>query len=491
MTYTRKAVRGAMYVFVNTIIASLIAYVTRMALARNMAPDEFGLFFSVWTFVAFFLFFTDLGLAQALAKFIAEFKASEDLHKVKTSIVSTTIFLFVNSAVLGLALYASSNFLADNYFKNPYAADLLKLFFIYVLARAVVIAMRNTFMGLQKMFTYSLFESVKNIATLIIIFVLFQLGYGIFTPMYAYIGGWIVLIIIFAIPFIKSFPLKHKIQNLTGMTKKLFLFGIPLVFTGIGERVVGYISTIMLTYFATLTEVGIYNVVFPSALIFMFFSNSIGTIALPMTSELWAKKDKKRISDGLGLFYKYAFLITIPFIFAIFIFAKMFITLFFGEAYATGALAFQILLIGVLFFIVAQINNSVLAGIGKPREITKNIIVAALTNIVLNLILIPNYGMNGAAISTAASYVIVLVLSTLKIRKFVGIHVPWQNWVKTFGLGLIFALAVYFTSDFIVANKWLELVLSVGVGLVIYAAFVLIFKMVDFKEIKKYILLVK
>ena len=69
--------------------------------------------------------------------------------------------------------------------------------------------------------------------------------------------------------------------------------GLPFFVTAIGDKVIVYIDTLMLTYFSTLTEVGIYNVVLPSAIIFLDIGGAIATVVFPMSSELWAKGDTK------------------------------------------------------------------------------------------------------------------------------------------------------------------------------------------------------
>ncbi|MBW3017479.1 polysaccharide biosynthesis C-terminal domain-containing protein, partial [Candidatus Woesearchaeota archaeon] len=134
---------------------------------------------------------------------------------------------------------------------------------------------------------------------------------------------------------------------------------------------------------------------------------------------------------------------------------------------------------------------SIITAIGKPREITKTIFIAAIFNVVINAILIPKYGMNGAAIATTISYLIVLVISIIKISKYIGIKVPVAAWIKTFVLGAIFVFAVSITRNLIVMNRWVELFLAVGAGSIIYIGLVFALKLIDIKEIKRYALLAK
>ena len=133
INYTKKAIKGAGFIIIAHILASILSYLTRIILARNLAPAEYGLFYSVFTFIIFFLFFRDLGLTQALVKYIPEFKIMEKYNAIKTAIVSILSLQFLSSIVFGALILIFSNFLAINYFKNSDASLFLEILIIYIL----------------------------------------------------------------------------------------------------------------------------------------------------------------------------------------------------------------------------------------------------------------------------------------------------------------------------------------------------------------------
>ena len=260
---------------------------------------------------------------------------------------------------------------------------------------------------------------------------------------------------------------------------------------GMGGKLIGDIDTLILTYFRPLSEVGIYNVILPSAMLFLYFGISISAVAFPIVSELWAKKDKIRLSEGIRLMHKYTFAIIIPAVFTIFTFSELFIKSFFSAEYVVGELAFRILLIGVLFYIVAGINTNIIAGIGKPKTATKIIVFSAIINIILNLILIPIMGIEGAAIATAISYLTALILSTYKVTKFIEIEFPKIIWVKLVASGLIFISIIFYMKNLLVLNPWLELIISSATAVIVYLVVIYLLKIIDIKEIRKYAGLIK
>jgi len=492
VTYTKRLVRGSAFLLIMSVIAAFISYFTRIVLARSLTPEEYGLFYAVFAFISFFLFFRDLGLNQALAKYIPEFKVKQDYKKIKTAIASVFLWQLISSSVFGVILFIFSDFLAENYFKNPSAAWILKVFLIYILFSMVVLLLRSIFQGFQKIKLFSIIEALKNLLMLLFTLLFLKAGLRIFAPVYAFALSWMILSIVLVPFFIKTFNIfKYKSRNFGKITKTMFRFGIPVLLTAIGAKVIARIDTLMLTYFTTLDQVGIYNVVLPTALVFLFFGDSIATVVFPMISELWAKKDIKKLREWLRMLYKYSFVITTPILLAVFAFSDLFIKIFFGDAYVGGARALQILLIGILFFILAKLNNSTLTGIGKPVTVTKIILFVALVNFIANWVLIPKLGIEGAAFATTFSYLVVLVLSVYNSARFIKVKIPLASWIKTIIASLLFVFVIYIIKGMLIANTWLELIISVSMATIVYVGLAYILKLVDIEEIKKYVKLVR
>ena len=266
--------KGASITLLMSVLAALIAYVTRIVLARNLGPADYGLFSSVLTFILFFLFFRDLGLSSSLVKYIVEFRIHGRYDKIKTAITGVLSFQFASSLLFGLVFLALSGFLAQNYFKDPRAQTLIILLTVYVLFSIFFIVLKGIFNGFQRMFLFSSIEFAKNAIILLIVFVFFKLGFDIYAPVLAYVLVCPLLFLIYIFSAAKTSQFfSSTITDFRPITKQVVLFGIPLFATAFAGKIIGYIDTLMLTYFRPLSEVGVYNVVLPSALVLLFFLN--------------------------------------------------------------------------------------------------------------------------------------------------------------------------------------------------------------------------
>jgi len=192
----------------------------------------------------------------------------------------------------------------------------------------------------------------------------------------------------------------------------------------------------------------------------------------------------------MNLLHKYLFLVITPLILTAIFYAKFFIITLFGEKYLSGYPALQILLIGVLFYVVASANHNFLAGIGKPKTVTIIILLAAVLNVLLNLLLIPRWGINGAALATTASYFLMLIFSTYKTPNYLNSPFPWKEWLTLIFPAISFLGVVYLVEKLLHLNIWLEIILSTAAGIIIYTILTYLFGLLVFDEIKHYFKLV-
>ncbi len=487
VSYLKRAVSGIAISFIISILASLVSYVTRLVLARNLTTAEYGLFYAVWTVVIFFLFFRDLGFQESLVRHITEFKAAEKVQKIKTALVSAFSIQIFGSLILSIIFFLLADFLALHYFKDPRASLLLKIMIFYIFFSVFFKILKGFFQGFQRMFIYSSIELSKNAILLFLILLFSWLGFGITSPAWAYAFVCVFLVIIYFPLLLKTYPFfNYKIEDKKNISKSLFRFAIPSFATQIGGRIIGYLDTLFLTYFRSLQEVGIYNAVLPSALMLLFVGRTAGSIIFPMSTELWVKKDLKRLSQGIHLMHRYLFIFTAPIIAVLFIFARFFLGEFFGEDYAAGYRAFQIILIGVFFFLMAMMDNNIISGIGKPQVVTKIILLAALINAAANFFLIPRLGIEGAALATTISYFLVWVLSLYKLASFVEINIPFKQWLKTIFPLTGFCLSIIVLTNTLSLNQWFEIIFSCLIAGIIYLLLAFLFDVLNMNELKHY-----
>ena len=487
MSYTRKAVYGAGLIFLMSILAAAVAYGIRIFLARKLGPAEYGLFSSVFAVVIIFLFVRDLGFPQAIVKYVAEFAAQQKYSHLTSLLGSALIFEMIGSLLLAIPFFLLSDWLALAYFKDSRAAEMLQLFILYLFGSVLFTIPKDTLLGFKKITLFSLGDLLKNILVLGSMIWLFSLGYGIFSPVWAYVLVCPLLFIWYSAWLWRTFPfLKYKAAEFSIVAKQLFTFAVPVFATAAGGKVIGYIDTLILTYFRSSVEVGIYNAVLPTALLFIYIGTAVSAVVFPLSAELSAQKNFTKLKEGVRLLHSYLLLAATPLIGLALVFAPFFMRILFGEEYISGSGAFQILILGVLLYLTATVNHTLLSALGKPWLVTMTILSSAAINVILNFLFIPRLGIWGAAIATSVSYLFALVWSTILITRELSLPAPWQRWGKVLAAGAIYSGVIYFIAQNISLNSGLEMFISAGTALIIYGLIIYKWKLIDGTELKYY-----
>ena len=489
MSYAKKIFKSTVTVFLLSILGALMGYLIRMVLARNLSTAEYGLFYAILAFFGLLGIFKDLGLNAALPKYISEFNIKKKYGLIKSSIISVFSLQTISSLFLAIILIFLSGFLAKNYFHEPTATLIFKLMLIYFCLIPLENVIRFTFQGFQRMFYYGSMNFVKMSIILVITLLFFHLGFSIFAPVIAYMAVSIFeALIYFPIFFKKTIPFFFEIKTKIpfSLIKKLMKFGIPTMFGLLGMLVITYTDTMILTYFRPLSDVGLYQVAIPTAALLLYFSNALTSIVFPVYSEMWVKKEKEKLKKGLELLHKYSLIIILPISLTMFSFPNVIINLFFGQKYLGAALPLQILSIGMIFYSIGYLNNNTISAIGKPKISSKVVIIAAMINLIGNLILIPILGIVGAALVTSFSYIILFLLSFVYSRKYFKIDVNLINWVKNIALGLIFIAVIFLLKRILEINLWLEALIALTIAGLFYIIGLFLFRIINLKEILKF-----
>jgi len=487
MSYTKIAVRGAATVFIISIIAAFLGYLARFIMARNLTVEQFGLFYAIFGFLALISIFKTLGFDKCLIKFIPEFYSQKKLNFIKSSIIYVSIIQLITNAFVIVIIYLLSGFLAMHFFRVEQADIILKYMAIAFFIDSFTAILKFSFQGFKKMFLFSLVDLIRMLLIVITLLIGFKKGFGIQSPVIAYILAPLILIIFFGWILVKYvFPKWSKTSFIKdkNLLKKLSKYSLFIVLTGSGAILVLYTDTILLTFFTGVAAVGLYNVAAPTAKILTYFPTALGSVLLPITSELWTKKKNVLVEEGIGLLYKYSMIITLPLVLIMVSFPDLILLVLFGKQYVPAANALKILSIGTIFITLHTININFFSGIGKPEIHSRMIYIAATFNLIANLILIPILGIIGAALATATSFFIMMVIGLTKIKKFIKIKLPLEIWAKTLLIGAIFTIVIWLLKKFIFFNVWAETIIILTISGIIYIILLFLFKIITITELR-------
>jgi O-antigen/teichoic acid export membrane protein len=149
-----------------------------------------------------------------------------------------------------------------------------------------------------------------------------------------------------------------------------------------------------------------------------------------------------------------------------------------------AATALQILSATAVAYTIFMILSYTMQGIGKPLVSTKVVSVMAILNFFGNLALIPLYGIEGAAVTTLASYVLGTVLLFYYSKRIIRFTAPASSLVKTILGGILTLLLILGLKSIIELSPWVEAFVVIVPSLVFYAVWILVTRAVTREDLR-------
>jgi len=188
--------------------------------------------------------------------------------------------------------------------------------------------------------------------------------------------------------------------------KKWVKSAAPLIFV-IGLVVANTnIDIVMVGAIAGEVEAGQYRVASRMAGFVLFVFFAVNNTISPRISGLYADNKKSELQSLITKMSRICLGLTVPIAAILFLFAAPILSLSFGEVYVTAALCLMILVCSNLFNVAMGQVGQVLSLTGHEIYMVISVIIALAVNVSLNYILVPIYGIEGAAIATASSIII-------------------------------------------------------------------------------------
>ena len=480
--YAEQLAKGGLLITLLFVIGAVLGYGLRIFISRNLSVEEFGVFYSILSFVGIFSVFKELGFASSIVVKTSEFLELKNLGKIKT-IIKKSLYIQVSASIL-ISFFV---WIFSGYFLNDISVitrTVLALILISFTVSVLYEIFRSVLQGTKKFVFYSAIEPIRLLLIFAVSGVAFFLGMGIVGLAFAYMIAAIVLSI--AVPvyfFVKNREIVT--SKAESVPKNDFLKFSGILWIGsLASTASTYADTILLALLKAPKEAGFYQVALPTAQLMTFFLTPITIVLLPFISEIWAKKDRNTINNAAGFSVKILLIMIIPAIIILESLSSDIIIFIFGEKFLPAIPALQILAVGMIFYSFVPIFITFLLGLGRPKDIVKIHILMGVVNVALDLVLIQYIGLIGAAISLSVSYFAGCFVSMYILRKQIKFTIQYKNTAKAIIGGIIVLGIVLMLKQVMQFTSVVEAVVLVIVSVVIYSAYIVFTKTIDKRDFK-------
>lgn len=437
----QKMFRGSIFVAIFTIAAAPLGYLIRMVFSRSLSIEMYGLLYAMVSFFGVFITYNDLGFGYSLTFLVPRYFKKKAYHTCWLLFSYERYIEVITAVVLSASLIIFSPWLAEHYFKVPEARGVIIIFCIYFLAWSYLSAVHQFLVGLRQDAIHMSIQPLVLFLTFLFALLSYVTGHG---NIYYYALSWAMAYVAGALVYTLINHFKNGYLAQGGvewnpeLLREMFKFAIPTLLTSTIFTFVTSVDTLLLTLFRGVAEVGIYNIIIPISTIPAIIFSPFEGFLFPYISH-FADGEKEKISSILFTTQNLISLLTVYIGIFIALFPNLVVALLFGNKWqGLVDLPLRIYALSFIIFTLANHLNMVVSGIGRVKERLQASFGIALTNIVLGILLISQFGVMGAVITNVIINTLSLFLYFFIIKKEVLIELPLWQMVKGISLAIFF-----------------------------------------------------
>jgi len=388
--------------FTTKIVTIILSLIVAIIIARFLGPEKQGIYSLTILLPALLLTFTNFGINQATVYYVC--KNKYDTKEVFGNNIFYVFFVSIFAISIGMIIVF---FLKDWLF--PGIERVYLLFALIAIPFQLFLSyINNILLGLGKikkfnliLFSQPLFFLLMALMTLIF----FGASFGILSLVIAEIFSLVLAeVILFSWARKETKGVSFAFNK--SYFKDAFLFGGTIYLGNFFSFLLQRTSLILTNVFLNPASAGLYAIATGAAEKLWLFALSVETMLFP---KIASENDPNHLKEFTPLICRNLLLIVAIASLFFFFISRWLIILLFSKTYADSVGIFQILLIGVAAVSVSRILANDIAGRGRPIvNVYLNMGIAVL-NIILNIILIPLFGAEGAAWATTISYIVLFV----------------------------------------------------------------------------------
>ncbi len=385
-----------MYAFGRS-ISAVIAFFLSIILPRLLRPHDFGLYTFCLLVVGFGRIFVNLGLDETLIRFTANYMSQGEYGKTGALVRGVFRYKLALTVVIASSITLFSGQIATHIFKRPEGSFLVFLAGLVLIFQSLYDFSTNLLFGTKNLAGVAVIQILQYLFRFIFVIGLVLLGLGVFGAISGYMLALIAVLIIAFVVIYKNHKFLFAIEETKIDRRTVFGFSLWLFVIITVGGAYGLVDQFMISRMLRVEDIGFYKI----ALSWMFAIINImplsAYVLFPYFSSL---KEESRLNTMFFDSLKYTALFVFPLSFLLSTLSKPFVSFVYGNEFLDVVPALKILAIVAAPMMLTMVLYTFYSGIKKPEIVAKVVVGMTFVNIVLNYILIPRYGIAGAAIAT-------------------------------------------------------------------------------------------
>jgi len=359
-------VRGGLFLFTGSTVATAILAFASMVIARLLGPDGYGLYSVCLIVPGLFLLFADFGVNSALVKYLAQFRVKGEKGRVANLIRCGFLFKLLMGLFLFLVCFLFSDLLALYVLRRPNLGFLVHLASLLIIFQVLFVCLNKIFVGLDRMERSAVISVLQSVVKVVLAPLLIILGFGIIGALVGHVASYVVAGVVGSL-FVYRFYREYVSQGselgfrFLGDLRFMVKFGFPL---------------------------------FSSALLLNF---------LPAFSKFDLKRERVEVERFFRYSVKYVLLLVVSVALFVGVVSRDLVYLVYGRSFVLAPFYLTLLAVTYLYVGIAMVVNNFLNGIGRTDVTFRVSLLNVLVALPLVFVLTMFYGVPGLIVSMIVS----------------------------------------------------------------------------------------
>jgi O-antigen/teichoic acid export membrane protein len=410
---------------IQQIWAMIIGLSVSVVVARGLGADGRGVYAVVMFLSVVVILLLNSGIEPAIIYHIARKQ-----HPIQT-VVSNGALLTVAVAVFGCVIASVVVGLLQPVLFPQVSRDYLYLCLLVIPTSINATNSQAIFRGLEDFQTYSLIEMITQPITLILsVIFIWGLQWSVGGAILALvIRHNISIILVWLILRRRAIYLWFNVWD-SSVIREMVTYSLRVYAYNMSVFLNQRVDLLLLNVFRVSPAViGVYDVAVSLAERFWTFSRAVSIVIFSRIAALEGDEEaRNRLTTVVVRYVLWGTLLVGIVLYGV---AEWAIVLIFGVEYGGAAMAFRLLLPGIVMLNVGFIISNDISGRGKPQQVVMQSLFGLVVNVLVNLVLIPRLSIAGAALASSISYTAIAVLTIITFSRLTG--VPWQRLVVPSG----------------------------------------------------------
>ncbi|CAH9018343.1 oligosaccharide flippase family protein [Candidatus Nitrosacidococcus sp. I8] len=388
-------------------------FLMNLVLARTMPVASFGVFSYVLTLANTIALGTSLGFSTSMMRFIPEYQIKNEFSLLNGLITISFKLIVISSILIGSILLLLSWLLPS---ENLYAQ-----YFIYtsllIIPLTIDVWRESSVRGLHQIAKAILPRQVLLPAIILCFTLLFKFSSeNSLLVFYFFILFFLEIIALWQ--FWNLLPISAKTQPPLYETMFWLKTSIPMGVSGLIRLGINRWDILLVGTYLGMEEAGIYTAAAYISLLVSLAMRILNLVCGPLISQIYHNKQIQTLRLIMNFSISFGGIIGGFFLGFAFMFSDNILS-FFGEGYQKADTALKILAVGQFINLITGPASLLLLMAGYERSESSAVLLSGILSIILGVILIPQYGINGAAITTAITISIGRIFIYIKYKSLI------------------------------------------------------------------------